>query len=120
MVLYVTAFSLTFPADCSLVLCSASILVTNGSMRRYLLPNQVTQVVQLHLNSRSTHVAWGRFQESGRGPGGTGGELPEPYKGPPAGYWWVYVSDQTVQQHRAAQLAFASEHHKMALSSLHR
>ena len=35
------------PTDSSIVLCSACVLVTTGSMRRYLQSNQVAQVVQL-------------------------------------------------------------------------
>ena len=42
-----TALSLAFLADSSLALCCACILDTTGSMRQYLQPNQVAQVVQL-------------------------------------------------------------------------
>ena len=44
------ALCLSFLIDCPLVLCSASVLVTTGSMRWYLQPNQVDT----------------RYQESGR------------------------------------------------------
>ena len=82
MVLHVAAPSLSFPTDCSLVLCSAGVLDTNGSMRRYLLPNQVAQGVQLHLNGISIQVACRRYQKREV-------EKLEPYKWPPAGYWCV-------------------------------
>ena len=101
------ALSLSFLTDYSIVKCSASVLVTTGSMRLYLQPNQVAQVVQL-LQEEEVSRAWRSYKETGRytrraGPGsrsqpcsrtavcsfvrgGTGGALPEPYKGPPAGY----------------------------------
>ena len=74
------ALSLSFLTDSSLVLCSASVLVTTGSMRRYLQPNQVAQVVQLLQDGTSICAvarrfavspstvsrAWRRYQETGR------------------------------------------------------
>ena len=45
--LKIIVLALSFLTDSSLVLCSASVLVTTGSMRWYLLSNQVAQVVQL-------------------------------------------------------------------------
>ena len=66
--------------DCSLVLHFASALVTTGSMRRYLQPIQVAQVVQLLQDGTSIHCciarrfavspstvsrAWRRYQETG-------------------------------------------------------
>ena len=74
------ALSLSFLTDSSLVLCSASVLVTTGSMRWYLQPNQVAQVVQLLQDGTSIHAvarrfavspstvsrAWRRYQETGR------------------------------------------------------
>ena len=50
MVLHVVATdnrSLLILPDSSLILCSASVFVTTGSIRRYLQPNQVAQVVKL-------------------------------------------------------------------------
>ena len=72
--------SLSFLTGSSLVLCSASVLVTTGSMRWYLLPNQVTQVVQLLQEGTSIRAAtrsfavclttvsraWRRYQVTGR------------------------------------------------------
>ena len=74
------ALSLSFLTDSSLVLCSASVLVTTGSMRRYLQPNQVSQVVQFLQDGASIHAvtrrfavspstvsrAWRRYQETDR------------------------------------------------------
>lgn len=74
------ALSLSFLTDSSLVLCSASVLVTTGSMRRYLQPTQVAQVVQLLQDGTSIRAvarrfavspstvsrAWRRYQETGR------------------------------------------------------
>ena len=56
--------------DPSLVLCSASVLVTTGSMRWYPQSSQVTQVVQLlqagtSMCVVSQHRPWGRYQETG-------------------------------------------------------
>ena len=74
------SLSLSFLTDSSLVLCSASVLVTAGSMRQYLQPNQVAQVVQLLPDgtpirpvTRSFAVspitisrAWRRYEETSR------------------------------------------------------
>ena len=49
------AFFLSFLNDSYLVLCSACVLVTTGSMRWYLQTNQVTQVVQLRQNGTCGH-----------------------------------------------------------------
>ena len=63
-----------------LVLCSAGVLVTTGSMRRDLQPNQVAQVVQLLQDDTSIRAAsrrfafspstvsraWRRYQETGQ------------------------------------------------------
>ncbi|KAJ8356805.1 hypothetical protein SKAU_G00195990 [Synaphobranchus kaupii] len=62
------------------VLCSASVFVTTGSMRWYLQPNQVAQVVHLLQDGTSIREvarrfavspstvsrAWRRYQETGR------------------------------------------------------
>ena len=40
------ALSSSYLTDSSLLLCFASALVTTGSMRRYLQPNQVAQLLQ--------------------------------------------------------------------------
>ena len=42
------ALSLSSLTDLPLVLCYASVLVANGIMIRFLQPNQVAQVIQLH------------------------------------------------------------------------
>ena len=71
---------LIFSDDSSLVVCSASVLVTTGSKRRYLKPNQVAQVAQLLQDGTSICAvarrfavplstvsgAWRRYQETGR------------------------------------------------------
>lgn len=72
------ALSLSFLIDSSLVWCSACVLVTTGSMKRYLKPNQVQQLVQLLKDGTSISVvgrfavspstvsrAWRRYQETG-------------------------------------------------------
>ena len=66
------ALSLSFLTDSSLVLCSATVLVTTGSMRRYLQPNQVSQVVQFlqdvarrfAVSPSTVSRAWRRCQET--------------------------------------------------------
>ena len=54
---------LFFPTDCSLVLFSACVLVTIDSIRWYLQPNQVSQVVQLQ-DGTSIHAVARRFDLS--------------------------------------------------------
>ena len=49
--------SLSFLTDSSLVLCPASVVVTTGSMRRYLQPKWVAQVVQLLQDGKSICVS---------------------------------------------------------------
>ena len=51
------ALSLSFLNDPSLVLCSASVFVTTGSIRWYLQPNQVAEVVQLRQDGTSIRAA---------------------------------------------------------------
>lgn len=58
------ALSSSFLTDSSLVLCSASVLVTACSMRRYLQPNQVAQVVQLLQDGTSIRTVARRFAAS--------------------------------------------------------
>ena len=55
------ALSLPLLTDSFLVLCSASVRVTTGSMRRYLQPNQVAQVNQLLRDGTSVKVVARRF-----------------------------------------------------------
>ena len=55
------ALSLSFLTDSSLGWYSSSVAVTTGSMRRYLQPNQVAQVVQLLQDDTFTHVVARRF-----------------------------------------------------------
>ena len=56
--------SLSFLTDSYLVLCSANVLVTTSSMRLYIQPNQVAQVVQLLQDGTSIRVAARRFAVS--------------------------------------------------------
>lgn len=56
--------ALTFLTDSSLALCSARVLIPTGSMRRYLLPDQVAQVVQIFKGGASTRVVTRRFAVS--------------------------------------------------------
>ena len=73
------ALSFSFLTESSLVWCSASVLVTTGSMRGYLQPSQVAKVVELLQDGTSIHAlarrvavspstvsrAWRRYQEPG-------------------------------------------------------
>ena len=59
-------FLLILPDSYFSSLCSARVLVTTGSMRRYLQPNQVAQVVQILKDGTSIHALTRRFAVSPR------------------------------------------------------
>ena len=95
----IIALSLSFLTDSYPILCSGSVLVTTGSMRWYLQPNQVLQEgTSIHTVAKRFAVsvstvfrAWRRHQETGCYTrtqqqdicsfvwGGTGGALPDLY-----------------------------------------
>lgn len=58
------ALSLCFLTDSFLVLCSASVLVTTGSMRLYLQSSQVAQAGQQLQDGTSICAVTGRFAVS--------------------------------------------------------